>query len=124
MQRESEELLKSAIIISCHQSQQDELLCATLLPWLLSESPTVFESTLPIVREVDMEVEDRILSLPQSILGNNTVHDVLEFNWAVRGQPLKAWARWTSSGRHSITDEIMGLSMSDMPIFLKLALTR
>jgi len=124
MRTQSEDVLKSAIITACRQSHDDHLLGMTLLPWLLNETPTVFESAAPIVRDVDRDVEDCILTLPRIIIIDNTsIHDALEFNWVVHGQPLKAWARW-KSGRYSMKESILGLRLSDVPVFVKMTLTR
>ena len=123
MKTQSENVLKSAIITACRQSHDDDLLGMTILPWLLNETPTVFESASPIVRDVDRDVEDCILTLPRIIIDNSSIHDALEFNWVVHGQPLKAWARW-KSGSCSMKETILGLRLSDVPTFVKMALTR
>jgi hypothetical protein len=120
---QSEQALKSAIVTACLQSKDDELLGITLLSWLLNETPTVFDSASPIVRDVDRDVEECILTLPSILVDNNAIHDALEFNWVVRGLPLKAWARW-KSGKDSLKEAILGLRLSDLPIFVKMALMR
>ncbi len=120
---QSEKILKSAIGQACQWSHTDELFGATILPWLLSESPIVFEGHLPSVRIVDSDVETWVLSLPDSLLSNDTIQDALEYNWAIRGQPLSAWARW-KSGRSSVTTEARHLRMIDVPPFLSFCLTK
>jgi hypothetical protein len=121
--KESESILKSSIQEICQWSHSDELLGATLLPWLLSERPTVFEGKLPTDRVSDPRIEDSMLGLPHSILGNNTVYEALEHNWAVHGRPLAAWARW-NSGCSSIAAEMSQLPTTDLARFVALMLTK
>ena len=122
--KDSEAVLKAALLQACALSQQDELLGATLLPWLLSESPTVLETTLPMVRRVDSEVEAAVSSLPPSLLGNNTIYDAVQDNtWALRGRPLAAWMRWTT-GQSTATREASQLTIPDLLSFLSFCLTK
>ena len=121
--KESEAILTAAMVQACKLSHQDELLGATLLPWLLSESPTVFETTVPIVRKVNPNVEAAISSIPKSLRANNTIYDAVEYNWAIRGRPLAAWMRWTS-GQSSMTREVSQLTIPDILAFLTFCLTK
>lgn len=121
--KESESILKTSIHETCQWSSSDELMGATLLPWLFSERPSVFEGKLPAVRRADPHIEDSVLELPHSILGNNTVHKALEYNWAVDGRPLSAWARW-KAGCSSLATEASRLRVTDLVPFVALLLTK
>lgn len=120
---QSEKLLKAAITTSCHATEHDELWGATLLPWLLQESLTVFESDHPVRNAIDTELEAVILDLPINVLGNNTVHDALEYNPAVRGKLLMTWARW-KGGSIPLTEAMAHLKIYEVPEFLKMAISK
>lgn len=113
MQRQSQQVLKEAILGACYLCETRPVLGQRLLRWTLQESPVVVEASQPSQRiEQDSEVESALLALPSIILDNEFLLEAIERNWAVRGRPLAMLVRWRN-GKASLMDFMFGLKSSE-----------
>ena len=99
-------LLKEQILHACRVCQSYPRSGAHLLSWILQESPIVVETSSLLSGNHqkdndsdmldDVAIEQALLSLPTSVLGNDSVLEAIEWNWACfrRGRVLTRAIRW------------------------------
>jgi hypothetical protein len=128
-------LLKERILHACRFCEIYTRSGAHLLSWILQESPIVVETSSSLLsgkrqkaddsdRPDDFAIELALLSLPTSVLGNDSILEAIERNWACfrRGrvitrairwkhQKLSAWQVFVQSKLHELA-EVSSLSRS------------
>ena len=110
---ESKAAHKNAVSQVCMLAEHDSELCSLMLPWIVSESPTVDFVELNATSCYDDEIQDMILSLPVNILGSSeTIHDALERSLVCHGKVISRWLKLKSSDA-SILDVVKGLSFGE-----------
>lgn len=123
--RESEDVLKAAIIEICHfvnnhATDQQHAGVQQLLIWILSELPDVDLNPATYSRQViSKDVEQAILSLPLHILVNSDVQVSICGNPFVRGDFIVAMVNW-KAGNSSLLEILKALGpISVVPLLWK-----
>jgi len=123
-------LLKERIFQVCRICDTHPLFGSHLLSWILQESPIVVETSSSLLKKVrdngDMDIlsdaaliEQALLSLPASILNNDSVLEAIDLNWdfihrrkllariiRLKGRKLSFWQAFSQSKLHEIPEMI------------------
>jgi hypothetical protein len=102
--RESEDVLKSAIMQICDlflvESHDQRSMDLQLLNWILSENPQLDSGMLASCTSYQSDVEQHLLKVPKDILLDAEIQRKIETNWAIRGKILKRLLQYKLGGGH------------------------
>jgi hypothetical protein len=117
--RESEDVLKSAIMQICDflvESHDQRSMDLQLLNWILSENPQLDSGTLAPCTSYQSDVEQHLLKVPKDILLDAEIQRKIETNWAIRGKILTRLFRYKLGGA-SLFDTLRDLKCVEIPRF-------